>query len=132
MIAVKLTCQRKNDTLAVLSLCLNYLKKPSKPVKFGGFSYVLVYTVHTAVYCCSDINALQRERRRLKKRKNLLQTLTANRLMAEAVRFELTCRLLDNLISSQARYGHFDTPPYFILMHQASVEVKASDRVDFK
>lgn len=31
--------------------------------------------------------------------------------MAEAVRFELTCRLLDNLISSQARYDHFDTSP---------------------
>lgn len=45
--------------------------------------------------------------------------LDDNRLMAEAVRFELTCRLLDNLISSQARYDHFDTPPYFILITAA-------------
>ena len=36
-------------------------------------------------------NALKRERRKDKKRKSLLRTLTANRLMAEAVRFELTC-----------------------------------------
>lgn len=38
------------------------------------------------------------------KRKSLLRALTANRLMAEAVRFELTCRLLDNLISSLGRW----------------------------
>ena len=36
-------------------------------------------------------NALKRERRNPEKRKSLLRTLTANRLMAEAVRFELTC-----------------------------------------
>jgi mRNA-degrading endonuclease YafQ of YafQ-DinJ toxin-antitoxin module len=36
-------------------------------------------------------NALKRERRKEQKRKSLLRTLTANRLMAEAVRFELTC-----------------------------------------
>ncbi len=29
----------------------------------------------------------------------------------ETVGFEPTCRLPDNLISSQARYGHFDTSP---------------------
>ncbi|WMJ77905.1 hypothetical protein RBQ61_02960 [Sedimentibacter sp. MB35-C1] len=36
-------------------------------------------------------NALKRGRRKEQKRKSLLRTLTANRLMAEAVRFELTC-----------------------------------------
>ena len=30
---------------------------------------------------------------------------------AETVGFEPTCRLPDNLISSQARYDHFDTSP---------------------
>ena len=29
----------------------------------------------------------------------------------ETVGFEPTCRLPDNLISSQARYGHFDMSP---------------------
>ena len=31
--------------------------------------------------------------------------------MAEEVGFEPTCHLRDNLISSQGRYNHFDTPP---------------------
>ena len=31
--------------------------------------------------------------------------------IAETVGFEPTCRLPDNLISSQARYDHFDTAP---------------------
>lgn len=30
---------------------------------------------------------------------------------AETEGFEPSCRLPDNLISSQARYGHFDTSP---------------------
>ena len=29
----------------------------------------------------------------------------------ETVGFEPTCPIKDNLISSQARYDHFDTPP---------------------
>ena len=38
--------------------------------------------------------------------------------IAETVGFEPTCRLPDNLISSQARYDHFDTSPYLdILSH---------------
>ena len=32
---------------------------------------------------------------------------------AETAGFEPACRLPDNLISSQARYGHFDTFPYY-------------------
>ena len=32
--------------------------------------------------------------------------------MAEAERFELSCPVKDNSISSRARYDHFDTPPY--------------------
>ncbi|MDF3004543.1 MAG: hypothetical protein K0S22_1015 [Oscillospiraceae bacterium] len=36
-------------------------------------------------------NALKRERRKGKKMEGLLRTLTANRPLAEAVRFELTC-----------------------------------------
>ena len=47
-----------------------------------------------------DAINLEQERRKDQKRKSLLRTLTANRLMAEAVRFELTCRLPDKLISS--------------------------------
>ena len=52
------------------------------------------------------------------KRKSLLQTLTANRLMAEAVRFELTCRLLDNLISSYLR-ASFDEGIKVTLSHHS-------------
>ena len=33
---------------------------------------------------------------------------------AETEGFEPSCRLPDNLISSQARYGHFDTSPYLV------------------
>ena len=36
-------------------------------------------------------NALKRERRKDQKMEGLLRTLTANRPLAEAVRFELTC-----------------------------------------
>lgn len=50
------------------------------------------------------------------KRKSLLRALTANRLMAEAVRFELTCRLLDNLISSLGRRGSYATSVFRISM----------------
>ena len=32
-------------------------------------------------------------------------------MSAETMGFEPMCRLPDNLISSQARYGHFDTSP---------------------
>ena len=38
--------------------------------------------------------------------------------IAETVGFEPTCRLPDNLISSQARYGHFDTSPYLDILPQ--------------
>ena len=44
-----------------------------------------------SVFYESRKNAPKRERRKEQKRKSLLRTLTANRLMAEAVRFELTC-----------------------------------------
>lgn len=39
-------------------------------------------------------------------------------LHAETVGFEPTCRLPDNLISSQARYDHFDTFPDMKLADQ--------------
>ena len=44
--------------------------------------------------------------------------------IAETVGFEPTCRLPDNLISSQARYGHFDTSPYFDILTHFSDECK--------
>ena len=36
---------------------------------------------------------------------------TRSPFRAETMGFEPMCRLPDNLISSQARYGHFDTSP---------------------
>ena len=39
-------------------------------------------------------------------------------LNTEMVGFEPTCRLPDNLISSQARYDHFDTSPNIKLADQ--------------
>jgi hypothetical protein len=41
---------KKNGALAGLSLCLNFLKNPSKPVKFGGILYVLVDTDYAAAH----------------------------------------------------------------------------------
>lgn len=35
-------------------------------------------------------------------------------VLAQAVRFELTCRLLDKRISSASQYDHFGTPAYYI------------------
>lgn len=41
---------------------------------------------------------------------------------AETEGFEPSCRLPDNLISSQARYGHFDTSPVPIYYTMVLVE----------
>ena len=45
--------------------------------------------------------------------------------IAETVGFEPTCRLPDNLISSQARYDHFDTSPYPTILSHISHECKS-------
>ena len=43
---------------------------------------------------------------------------------AETVGFEPTCRLPDNLISSQARYDRFDTSPYLSIIKPGCIPVK--------
>ena len=57
--------------------------------EYGKALYNKVSSI--SVFYESRKNASKRERRKEQKRKSLLRTLTANRLMAEAVRFELTC-----------------------------------------
>ena len=47
----------------------------------------------------------------LKKKRGCYSEVTASICIAETMGFEPMCRLPDNLISSQARYGHFDTSP---------------------
>lgn len=73
--------------------------------------------------CGSDFyknskNALKRERRKPGKRKSLLRTLTANRLMAERGRFELPAPC-GAAVFETATFDLSDISPYFILIHTA-------------
>lgn len=46
--------------------------------------------------------------------------------IAETEGFEPSCRLPDNLISSQARYDHFDTSPSHAFHYSTDLEEKGS------
>ena len=54
----------------------------------------------------------------LKKKRGCYSEVTASICIAETMGFEPMCRLPDNLISSQARYGHFDTFPYYLIRRE--------------
>ena len=58
-------------------------------------------------------NALKRGRRKKQKRKSLLRTLTANRLMAERGRFELPAPC-GAAVFETATFDLSDISPYFI------------------
>lgn len=56
-------------------------------------------------------NGLEKNSALKKKKRGCYSDVTASICIAETMGFEPMCRLPDNLISSQARYGHFDTSP---------------------
>ena len=56
-------------------------------------------------------NGLEIRKFSIEKERGCYSEVTASICIAETMGFEPMCRLPDNLISSQARYGHFDTSP---------------------
>lgn len=67
------------------------------------------YAIIFCIYCrYQNMIAVSKQKRKASKSASLYA-------LAEKVGFEPTCRLRDNLISSQGRYNHFDTSPHIKL-----------------
>ena len=63
--------------------------------------------------CAASAHFVFRKKERHRKTRQNQFMILPGFVTAETAGFEPACRLPDNLISSQARYGHFDTFPYY-------------------